>query len=240
MHQSSNTIPVYAIPGTMCDERLWQTLQRDTDTLDIIHVPVPNESTLDNIVASLQQQLPEKPFNLLGFSMGAYIASALCVKHPTRVKRLSVLSNSPSVLPEEELRQRQQALRWVEKHGYTGMSAQKVKAMLHRDNRDNKPIIEQVLAMDKACGEAVLVQQLTATSARTNLAPALAQLPTPMQFLFGDDDHLVAASTIEKISRNHKNTHVQKINGAGHMLPLEQPTIVAKHLTQFFTSELTQ
>lgn len=70
----------------MCDERLWNYTQKALgESIILKHVSIPMEETIETIVDALAVILPEHPINLLGFSMGGYLACAFAVKYPERV-----------------------------------------------------------------------------------------------------------------------------------------------------------
>ena len=89
---------VYCLPGTMCDQRLWDTTQQALGShIALRHVAIPSEDSCVN-GRSPRAVLPTTPINLLGFSMGGYIACAFALAYPERINRLMVLSNTASGL----------------------------------------------------------------------------------------------------------------------------------------------
>lgn len=81
---------IYCLPGTMCDEGLWQFTQPLLGDVNLKHVVLPEVDTLDGIVEALSLLLPNEPIHLLGFSMGGYLASAFALKYPERIKQLQM------------------------------------------------------------------------------------------------------------------------------------------------------
>lgn len=226
---------IYCLPGTMCDQRLWQSTQQALgQSLILNHVPIPMLENIDVIVAALYESLPKYPINLLGFSMGGYLACAFAIKYPQRVKRLMVLSNTGSGLLETDRRQREIALNWVAKQGYKGIPKKKAMAMLSEKNSENSELIEIIQAMDATLGERVFIQQLKSSLDRPELLPELLEGDFPLSFVVGNEDSLLSADVLEKI-RSSKLCTLHTLNQSGHMLTLEQPVLVADLIKSFYS-----
>lgn len=213
---------VYAIPGTQCDERLWSPLKNHLPDVEWVHLPISSADSVDQLVQDLLQQLPAEPVALLGFSLGAYLAASLACTAPRRVERMFLCSNTPCALPDDELRQREQLLQWVQRNGYQGVSDRKIRSMLSPANHHRMDVFATIKAMDAALGESSLIQQLSATSRRRDLLTHLSQLGLPIQFCAGRDDALVSVNWLSDWDALGK-LPCQWIEKAGHMLPLEAP-----------------
>ncbi|RBP80628.1 alpha/beta fold hydrolase [Marinomonas rhizomae] len=225
---------VYCLPGTMCDERLWEFTQQALGaSLSLQHVPIPMEGSIDSIIDALAEILPQEPIHLLGFSMGGYLACAFALKYAERVKRLMVLSNTASGLLETERHQREVALNWVIKRGYKGIPKKKASAMLGPSKKEKAELIDIIFAMDSAMGEAVFVQQLKSSLDRPDLLLMIAESSFPLYFAVGSDDALLSKAVVEDM-QGAKQLDVEVVEGCGHMLPLEQPTVLAELLKEFF------
>ncbi|WP_394181537.1 alpha/beta fold hydrolase [Marinomonas posidonica] len=225
---------IHCLPGTMCDDRLWQQVSRYLDQSTVLnHQAIPFENSLDEMVACLLKRLPDSPVNLLGFSMGAYIAAALTVKHPHRIKRLMLVSNLATGLPEAERQQRLVALNWVAKQGYSGIPRKKAQSMLAASARDKEDLIALIQAMDGALGEASFVQQLTASLERPDLIALLKELTIPIHVLAGTEDGLLSVSDRQRF-KDSQAAEWFDIHACGHMVPIEQPQLFAKYVRACF------
>lgn len=235
-------IPIYFLPGTMCDARLWSTLWAALAELDggyeFIHLSIPVEKSIDNIVQVLAEILPKEKINLVGFSQGGYLASAFACQYPERIASLINLSNAPNKLPDEEVITRKKIICLVEAQGYSGITLARIKTFLDVSNHSNTLIIECIKAMDSDFGGNVLLQQLNSTTLRKNLLPQLFRLNIPMLFCFGDSDLLVNKAIIEQLAKTNACIKQQRFDHCGHMLPLEQPFLLAKALSFFIDSKL--
>lgn len=227
-------IDVYCLPGTMCNELLWQEVASHLPShIKIRHVAIPNENSVQQMVAGILSQLPSAPVNLLGFSLGGYLLSELARVAPERIQAAMILSNSAKELPESEKQQRRLALEWVLKAGYRGIPVKKAKAMLSADHALNESLVRRIVAMDKALGEDVFVAQLQATLERRNNLDVIAQSNRPWLVLAGLADQFVAAQSLKQLAQL-ENVSVHVVAQSGHMLPLEQPKWVASKMATFF------
>jgi pimeloyl-ACP methyl ester carboxylesterase len=158
---------LYFIPGTMCDERLWEDAWPLLQTsYHCVHLAIPMEPSIDAIIESLSEMLPSSGVNLIGFSLGGYLASQFACRYPQRLTTLIVLANSPTALPSYEITRREAVIRWVERQGYDGVPDRVINDQLHPNHKNNQPMLSKVKAMDATLGEQVLLQQLKATSTR--------------------------------------------------------------------------
>ena len=225
---------IYFLPGTMCDSRIWLDLWAELgDCYELVHLAIPIKNNIDDIVQALAEQLPEEKINLLGFSQGGYLASAFACQYPERINCLINLSNAPNKLPDEEVATRHKIILWVEAQGYSGITLARIKTFLAVEHHNDQRIISRIKYMDTDFGVDGLLQQLKSTTTRTNLLPLLAKHNFPMLFCFGDSDLLVKKTMIEKLCISNRYVNYQEFSLCGHMLPLEQPKLLAQTLIKF-------
>ncbi|MBU2711824.1 alpha/beta fold hydrolase [Zooshikella harenae] len=215
---------VFFLPGTMCDQRLWSKVwPRLKADYNPIHIPLPEAQNINNMLKTIIEKLPLKNINLVGFSLGGYIASALAINYPERMRRLMVIANSPGALPKSEILIRNKSLNWLKNNDYQGIPLAKIKKYLHAKNQDNQNIIKIITAMDLALGKTVLINQLSNTTLRDGLSEPLGQIDLPILFCAGEEDNLVNRTTLKALTTKNKNLQFFEVKNSGHMLPLEQP-----------------
>lgn len=221
---------VYFIPGTQCNEQLWQWLWPELTELNCVHLSIPMASSLTHAVAQLLDQLPDHPVKLFGFSLGGYLAASLAVAQPARIERLMICANSGCALPSAEVRQRQQLLHAIKRFGYRGLHDSKIAQMVAPENLGRVAIAECMRAMDKCLGVENLINQLTVTSGRSDLLDPLAMLSIPIVYCYGDRDQLVDRAWVAALEQRNPKVSQTLISGCGHMLPLEQPQALAQKI----------
>lgn len=238
MTSSKDTI--YFISGTMCDERLWTHVWDSLSTLlpsntQLIHLPIPSLKTIDEITEYLSNLIANNSY-LVGFSLGGYLASNIALKYPSKIEKLLLVSNMSSALPDKEKKERSRTIQWIKSNGYNGIPNKRIHHLLHPSAHANEHIKQTIRAMDKALGKNVLLHQLDVTTQRENLLPELFKLNCPIRFCVGDSDSLVKLSRIEQqieeSKKQNKTLHI--IKNTGHMLPLEQPQLLAHTISAWF------
>ena len=225
---------LYLIPGLMCTEKLWNSIQPLLkEDFELIHIPIPLCNNLDDMVERLKKTLPNEPINLLGFSLGGYIASYFTVQASSRVKQLMVMSASCCDLPLHEIQKRQSMFTTASKTTIKGLSKKKILSLLDEKYHNNEEIINCVASMYKQLGQAVFKQQIQATLYRKDLSKGLSFLDNPLCFVYSRNDVLVNKNWIQNIKNNR--TILKEHESASHMLPLEEPKYCAKSITEFFS-----
>ncbi|TDO96938.1 alpha/beta fold hydrolase [Marinomonas balearica] len=223
---------LYCLPGTMCDERLWSDVERHLDpSTELIHIDIPMASSLRAMIDKIATVLPDEPVEMVGFSLGGYLASYFTAYNPERVSRLYVVSNSAQALPESELAQRKQALNWVSKRGYQGVPVKKAESMLGARSRRKRSLVQQIMSMADVLGEQAFVSQLSATMNRPCLIDELSASRVPIKAFIGMEDSLISMRQIRKLSQV-ENLNIYLTSDCGHMLPMEQPKWLASHLNK--------
>ena len=234
--------PVVLLPGNMCDERLWQPV---ADRLAAAGHRVGAAPRLDHdsIAAMADAVLADVPGPavVIGFSMGAIVAAEMARRAPRQVPALGLVAfNASADLPERAaVRPRQQ--RDVRAGRLAAVVADELKPnYLAEANRQDRELLATVMDMAVALGPDVFVRQSEALRLRDDLRPSLPSLAMPVLLACGVDDQLCPpewhhawAEMIEG------NARVAEINGAGHLVPLEQPGALAETLLAWLAEETT-
>lgn len=220
---------IYLLPGLMCNEKLWTQLQTTLqDEYELVHVPIPLEKDIEAMVKALSASLPNESINLLGFSLGGYLASYFAVHFPQKIKRLFIMACSSCALKDEEIEKRQEVLSFIDKHGFKGLSRKKVQSLLDEEHQNNDDVMDIIQSMYTQLGEEVFKTQIKSTLYRKDLMQALMQLRVPLYFYYAQYDRLVDSKWLDAVA--HKNISCVKVkrNSHSHMLPLEYPLEVSQ------------
>lgn len=232
---ADNKPKLYFIPGTMCDpliwSRIWPELEQD---FQLQHLAIPADTALPQLLDGLLQQICEDKANLVGFSMGGYLATCLAEKWPARFNKVILLSNSPCQLPEAEMIQREQTINWLQKFKYRGITEQKMQSMLAQSRANDTSIKQIIMQMEQNLGYPTLLQQLQATSKRADKSDVLKAKQVAFSFCYGDEDNLVNKAWLSAIAKQ-QNYPLLQVANCGHMLPLEQPQALVKLIIDSFS-----
>ncbi len=210
----------------MCNQRLWdKVLSYFDSTYKFIYLPIPLEEDFEKLLDKIV--IYEEKINLIGFSLGGYIASSYALKYKDKINKVLVISSSLGSLNKEELLQRQRAIELTKKFGFKSISEKKIKTLL--ENKDNQEIITLIKKMYEELGEKSFLTQLKATLHRKDLKDELLKSKIDFSFYFSKKDILLNSLHLKKLETNSCFTFT-KLESSSHMLVLEEPLKIALYI----------
>lgn len=218
---------IYLIPGLMTDERLWsRIIPLLEDDYELVHVPIPHSEDFDEIIDILFNQFKEDKVNLLGFSLGGYIASYFAITYPNRVNKLFMLAATPGSSSEAEIERRKEKFVVIEKEGFTGLPYDKAKSLVEEQNQEDVELIKIIQDMFSDLGKETFITQLTSTFYRKDLYKDLVNLAFPIWFHYSMQDRLLSFETIDRLNNTKHNMKLIPREGTSHNIPLEAPEVL--------------
>ena len=226
------------LPGLMCDKRLWQaTWPHLSRAITPENVQPALNDTLDAMAADVNERAGQAPVNLVGFSMGGYLAMHYALMYPGRVSRLMIVAASAFGLSVAEQKLRRQTLSILDKHGYRGIAPQRIAQMIHPAHvNDHADVIR---AMDSALGQETLISQLRANVDRPSLEAQFSSLDMPVLIVGAAQDQLARPEDLRAMADLIPNADVEIMDQCGHMIPLERPRVLAGLVSSFFSTAAT-
>ena len=219
---------IYLLPGLMCDERLWSRIASFlNEKYELIHLSIPLLNSFDEICEYLYTHIEDEKINLLGFSLGGYIASYFAIKYPQRVKRLFVIAATLCSLSKDEKNKRKETLELIEKYGFKGISRKKVISLLLKENANDNELISLVQEMYVDLGYEVFKTQMTSSLDRKNLLEGFLELSVPVIYCYSTEDRLLDYGWIKDFTDLNNKARCVLIEGNSHMLPLEKPSTLS-------------
>lgn len=227
---------IYLLPGTMCTEAVWAPVAgRLAGCCDAVPVPVPAAPDLSATIDALAAAIAEDGALVAGFSLGGYLAAELMARVPGRISRLMLVASTPCPLIAAELKQREAAIDWVRTHGYKGVSRTRAR-QLAGNVPDPDRIVDTVLAMDAALGEAVFVHQMRVTTERRDLAPALAGFAAQggrLALVAAQTDPLIDHDWLARFEAKVPAASIHRLAGDSHLLPLTHADALAESMAHW-------
>lgn len=231
---------IYLIPGLMTDERLWSRIKPFLENdYELIHIPIPHTEDFDEIIDILDKQFSdnsEEKINLLGFSLGGYIASYYAITYPNRVNRLLMVAATPGSSSEAEIERRKEKFTVIEKEGFRGLSYDKAKSLVEKKNKDDNELIKIIQDMFIDLGKERFITQLTSTFYRKDLFADLVNLDLPIWFYYSEDDRLLSPNALDRLLNNEHNMKLISRVGTSHNIPLEEPRILSDVIKDWMES----
>ena len=223
---------IYLIPGLMTDNRLWSRiiplLEND---YELVHTSIPHSEDFDEIIDILFEVFKEEKINLLGFSLGGYIASYFAITYPNRVNRLFTVAATPGNSTEAEIERRKEKFVAIEKEGFVGLSYEKAKSLL--ENQNDEELIKIIQDMFMDLGKESFISQLTSTFYRKDLFEDLINLSIPIWFFYSKNDRLLNQEAIKKLLLDNHNMNIISREGTSHNIPLEVPELLSNEIKKW-------
>ncbi len=223
---------IYLIPGLMTDNRLWSRiiplLEND---YELVHTSIPHSEDFDEIIDILFNEFKEEKVNILGFSLGGYIASYFAITYPNRVNRLFTVAATPGNSTEAEIERRKEKFVAIEKEGFVGLSYEKAKSLL--ENQNDEELIKIIQDMFMDLGKESFISQLTSTFYRKDLFEDLINLSIPIWFFYSKNDRLLNQEAIKKLLLDNHNMNIISREGTSHNIPLEVPELLSNEIKKW-------
>lgn len=215
----------------MTDIRLWQRIQPLLTQYELIHIPIPHNENFDEIVEDLIDFfIEEEKVNLLGFSLGGYIASYFAVKHPKKVNKLFIVAGTPSGSSVGEISKRQKKIDYIHVNGFKELGYEKTVSLLEVENQNDEELIQLIQDMYNELGKNVFITQLTSTFNRIELLDHMMKLTMPIWFFLSSNDRLLNKASLEKLQKDTHNMNILLREGTSHNIPLEEPLELSKYI----------
>jgi pimeloyl-ACP methyl ester carboxylesterase len=166
----------------------------------------------------LLDYLARDPINIVGISLGGWIAAEIATRYPDRVKRMVL--GAPAGL-------------WLTDHPMTDMFAlirrpERLRSVLLHD--PNSYLAELLLPIEPAEEQMIEAYKAMTATARLawnppghnpKLAGRLRRVKSPTLILWGDDDRLIPSAYAEEWASHLRDSRVEMIKDCGHLLMFE-------------------
>jgi pimeloyl-ACP methyl ester carboxylesterase len=108
-----------------------------------------------------------------------------------------------------------------------------VARMTHPKRQGDWQLIEKILDMGWAIGEAAFIQQAKALMTRPDYTPILHTISVPTIYITGRQDIWCDLNTHQRMQALTPNSRLFVVEDCGHVSPMEQPEIVTKLLNHW-------
>ncbi|ARK11612.1 alpha/beta fold hydrolase [Fibrella sp. ES10-3-2-2] len=199
--------------------------------------PLSDHQTVDEVAdvvaEAIQAQVDQKPFLLVGHSMGGKIALAIAAgtlarPRPAGLEGLLLLAPSPPVAEPIADKDRQEML----DQPSLKPAKQRKAAEKTADNITELPIsaaVRQQIIDDNLRSSPEGWIAWPAVGSREDISNRMARVNVPVTILAGDQDRALSPSVQPKLVQPYlPQAWLHVIRGAGHLLPQEAPDNVVK------------
>lgn len=159
---------------------------------------------------------------LVGFSQGGMIAMQLALDNPQRFERL-VLASTTSRASEQARAKMEQRIDMMRSGDPRAAARLAVDSIFSKSFAASNPsLVESIIDARAAAAPEPLIDVMRAGRG-FDVSDRLSTLSIPALVIAGSDDGLIPCSITEQLATQLPRARFARIEGAGHMLPVEQP-----------------
>ncbi len=230
-------LPLLFVHGAAGHATLWGQVLRMLPDANCIILDLPGHGRSEGpscrtvpansaAVEELLDVLHLPPAVLIGHSLGGAIVLDLALRRPELIRALVLISASgylpiePALL-QQVLADAGRARQWMVEASYGPAAA--------------PATIELALQRLAEVPDAVLLDDIQAGASYDPRA-RLAEIRRPTLVLCGTEDHLTPLSAVRALAQRIPHARFEPVQGAGHLLPVEQPVAVASAIMDLLHS----
>ncbi|MEN8233569.1 MAG: alpha/beta hydrolase [Actinomycetota bacterium] len=168
-----------------------------------------------------------EPVHLVGHSMGALVVLEAAAAQPDRVRSVTLVGISDPMAVNPEL------LEGVKNHDLSVFSS--MAHWMHAREPIGEPewTAHDTLGVIQRSRPGVAYADLTACNEFGSVAPTAARVEAPMLLLLGEQDVMTKPAKAKAIEDAARDARTVRVEGAGHLLPVERPTVANEALIEF-------
>lgn len=227
----SDTLPLLMLPGTLCDERVFDAatdgLGRQRYTIEM-----SGEMSAPAMARRVLELAPPR-FALLGFSLGAIVGLEVIAQAPERVERIALIGCNARAMPAERVALRRAALDEAARDGTASYIADVWDVSVPEWRRDDSGLRAELEAMAASTLLTTFEEQIEISINRDDQRPVLDRIEVPALVACGAEDRVCPPELSREIAERIPGARLAIIERAGHYLTLDQPEIAAELLAEW-------
>jgi pimeloyl-ACP methyl ester carboxylesterase len=230
--------PLILLPGLLCDAALWEPQLEDlADVADFFVADFTEQTSMQEMAASVLRDAPWKEFALAGLSMGGYVAQEIVRQAPQRVKKLALLDTRARGEQAEETARRRALMELAQRgRNFTPVTNRMLPLMLHASRVNDAALVKVVREMAERTGIEAYLRQQEAIIARPDFRALLPTITCPTLVLCGRQDGLTPLDNSEQMAAAIPGAKLVVLEECGHMSTLERPVEVNRALRDWLVA----
>ena len=230
------------IPGMLNTPAVWaKVVPLLSDEADVRILNVQTQTSIGdmaNDALALVADIPVgQPLVVCGFSMGGFVAIELLAARAHKIRAACLLDTSGRPESPESALQRGKTIAAIER------DFEKVITGITRfatgvTSKTNIGLVDEILTVMLDVGPSTAMAQNRAIMARTDHRETLSKLNIPVLVVCGKEDLVTPPVLSEELAALIPGAQLEWIEGAGHMVPMEQPAALADLLKKFIARVL--
>ena len=216
-------LPLVFLPGMMCDARLYAHQISVLSSHYTLQVATIHDGTsVEEIGHQVLTHAPPR-FIVIGLSMGGIIAMELLGQEPERIAGLILLDTNPLADSQEMKEIRDEQMKQVQAGQLRTLMREQMIPRFQLQGADTQKIADTCLSMAMDLGDQPFINQSRALQKRADQQDTLRATTVPTLIACGEHD---TVCPLERHYLMHDlviGSHLEIIEGAGHLPTLEQP-----------------
>ncbi|WP_112322777.1 alpha/beta fold hydrolase [Oceanibium sediminis] len=229
---------ILAVPGINNTAATFDGLRRHMPAgHSVITTDCPAIDDIDGIAHALLAGAPER-FVVLGHSFGGYVALAMLAAAPERIAGVVLVNSNDWADTETVAATRREKAARAEQGEYAELAAAASARAYHPDNAGRADLLAERAAGLENYGPERFAAHMRACAARPDRSELLKAAGRPVLVISGDHDVVIPTERQTQMAQR-LGAEQTIIATAGHMLPAEQPEALAKALSEWIDTSLT-
>jgi len=239
-------LPLLCIHGFPLSGELWAPLRDSLSDRYQLIIPdlrghgqsgVSETVTMSDFADDLNAMLVaidiNRPVVVIGLSMGGYVAFEFYRRYRKRVQALVLVDTRANADTEDVLKGRREMSKRVMQEGSTIVADAMIEKLFAPDATEAlKKKWHKIMAATDPKG---VTAALGAMGARQESFSTLRESDVPALIVVGEKDVITPVDSAKKMHETARDSHLEIIPGAGHMVPVEAPDAFAKILEKFLS-----
>ena len=231
--------------GFLCNHRIWKSFIKDLKSkYRVINIDLPGHGKSDSIgylhsmelmadvVFELLRSLKVRKSNLIGHSMGGYVALAFLEKYPDNCKSLCLFNSSARSDSPERQADRTRAISVIKKNHELYVKTV-VPNLFYTEKKPFKRDINTVLGMALETSHQGIVASQEGMKIRANREIIVHFAPCPIHYIIGENDQILKYPEMKQESTLGEKTSHYTVKNGGHMCMYEDKAESFKSLFNF-------
>lgn len=218
------------IPGTLCNERLWQPqINSLEERFEIVIGNIYEDDTIEKMASRILAETKDD-FYLVGLSLGGMVAIEIMRQEPERVKKLALSDTNPHGPTQEQIDMWKKFIKMSENGQFISVTKDYLLPGLLSEKNQNDNLQSIIIQMAHEVGKETMKKQMTALMYRPNSKEVLPNISKPTLVIVGENDVVCPPKMSKEIVSYIQNSELRIIEDAGHLVTLEKPEEVSKIL----------
>lgn len=218
--------PLLLVPGTLCDETLWEPMVRRLGPHARALPPI-SHATVEEAAEAVLSDAPAN-FFVAGFSLGAFVVLELLRRTPQRLTGAILIAGNAGALADNQTEGRRAEVELARNEGPDAVIARSWPAYVAPGRILDADLRRHVGSMADAVGADRFAAQAELAITRPDRHDIVRRTTVPVLTVCGEDDMVCPPARCEAVEGPTVTHH--RLPGVGHFIPLEAPEAAAEAL----------